>query len=129
MEAEKDSGRRLVCSFFFFSPNLYLIYDRFIYLFILVVSLLPFLSFSVFCKRTGKKNNKLHAKGSKQLTPPVSCEAQGLRHLCGEEVAPKGVEGAERAPGFARDLGGCGARCWAAEGGGRGMRGVVGETP
>lgn len=32
MEAEKDSGRRLVCSFFFFSPNLYLVYDRSIFL-------------------------------------------------------------------------------------------------
>lgn len=70
--------------------------DLFIYFF--GCFLLPFLSFSVFCKRTGK-NNKLHAKGSKQLTPPVSCEAQGLRYLSGEEVEPKGVEGVERAWG------------------------------
>lgn len=69
------------------------------YLFIfLVVSCCLFFPFLYFA-RGPEKNNKLHAKGSKPFTPPVSCEAQGLRHLSGEEVAPKGVEGAERAWG------------------------------
>jgi len=63
----------------------------------LVVSRCLFFPFLYFAR--GPEKNKLHAKGSEQLTPPVSCEAQGLRHLSGEEVAPKGVEGAERARG------------------------------
>lgn len=89
MEAEKDSGRRLVCSFFFF-PNLYLVMIDLFFLLLLFLAAFSFL----FCilQEDRKKYNKLHAKGSKQLTPPVPCEAQSLRHLSGEVVAGKGVE-------------------------------------
>uniref|UniRef100_G1S269 Lysine-specific demethylase 2B n=1 Tax=Nomascus leucogenys TaxID=61853 RepID=G1S269_NOMLE len=63
MEAEKDSGRRLVCSFFFFFfPNLYLAYDK--SFFFLVVSRCLFFPFLYFAKGPGKKYNKLHAKGN-----------------------------------------------------------------
>lgn len=62
-------------------------------LFFLLLLFLAAFSF-LFCilQEDRKKYNKLHAKGSKQLTPPVPCEAQSLRHLSGEVVAGKGVE-------------------------------------
>lgn len=127
MEAEKDSGRRLVCSFFFFFPNLYLVYDRSI--FFVVVSCCLFFPFLYFARGPEKKYNKLHAKGSKQLTPPVPCEAQSLRHLSGEVVAGKGVEGGLSGLGVRPESGGL--RGWALGGGGRrqGMRGVAGDSP
>ena len=82
--------------------------------------LLPFLSFSVFCKRTGKKYNKLHAKGSKQLTPPVPCETESQTLTWGGGSGERRRGGGSAGSGFARNLGGCGAGRSAVEGGGRG---------
>lgn len=91
MEAEKDSGRRLVCSFFFFFSKSVSGNDRSIF-FLLLLFLAAFSFLFCILQEDRKKYNKLHAKGSKQLTPPVPCEAQSLRHLSGEVVAGKGVE-------------------------------------
>uniref|UniRef100_A0A8C9KEV2 Lysine-specific demethylase 2B n=1 Tax=Panthera tigris altaica TaxID=74533 RepID=A0A8C9KEV2_PANTA len=49
MEAEKDSGRRLVCSFFFFFPNLYLVMID-LFFFVVVVSCCLFFPFLYFAR-------------------------------------------------------------------------------
>lgn len=127
MEAEKDSGRRLVCSFFFFFQIcIWFMIDLF---FFGRCFLLPFLSFSVFCKRTGKKYNKLHAKGSKQLTPPVPCETESQTLTWGGGSGERRGGGALSGLGVRPESGGLRGRALGGGGRRQGMRGVVGDSP